>query len=82
MIDFDTLMHVLYSLCKLGYPANSIPRPGLEGINDALHDFFRVRLVCTIIDACAHAVNMSRSKSEKLERFLLYFQVCASSLTA
>jgi regulator of nonsense transcripts 2 len=76
LIDFDALMSVLYSLCKWGYPGNSIPRPGVEGYNDANHDFFRVRLVCTIIDSCGYLIIHSRAKADKFERFIFLFQVC------
>jgi len=41
--------------------------------NDSPTDYFRIRLVCTLLDTCGQYFDRGSSK-KKLDRFLLYFQ--------
>jgi regulator of nonsense transcripts 2 len=38
-------------------------------------DFFRIRLVCVLLDACGMCFDRG-SQKRKLDNFLIFFQVC------
>lgn len=50
--------------------------PGRINPLDLPDDFFRVRLVCTLLDTCGHCFDRGSAK-KKLDFFLTFFQVCA-----
>jgi regulator of nonsense transcripts 2 len=50
------------------------PLPGVVCPIDTPDDFFRVRLVCTLLDACGMCFDRGSHK-RKLNRFLTFFQV-------
>lgn len=41
---------------------------------DLPDDFFRIRLVCTLLDTCGHCFDRGSAK-KKLDFFLTFFQV-------
>nr|ASF90185.1 hypothetical protein SPAR06715 [Bartheletia paradoxa] len=68
-VVFDTL----WSLVTFGHPEGR-PLPGQISPIDAPDDFFRVRLVCTLLDACGLCFDRGPQKI-KLDDFLAFFQM-------
>ena len=48
--------------------------PGRDSPIDSVDDFFRIRLVCTLLDACGACFDRG-SQRRKLDNFLVLFQV-------
>lgn len=68
-VIFDTL----WSLTSFGHP-EGLPVPGRSSPIDASDDFFRVRLICTLLDTCGACFDRGSSK-RKLDQFLVVFQM-------
>ncbi|VDC06351.1 unnamed protein product [Peniophora sp. CBMAI 1063] len=64
---FDTL----WSLVTFGHPEGH-PLPQYPCTIDMPDDFFRVRLVCTLLDTCAMCFDRG-SQRKKLENFVVFF---------
>lgn len=77
MINAAVIFDTLWSLLSFGH-AEGLPVPGRESPIDAVDDFFRVRLVCTLLDTCGACFDRGSSK-RKLDQFLTIFQVSGSS---
>lgn len=58
--------------------AQGLPVPGRESPIDAINDFFRVRLVCTLLDTCGTCFDRGSLK-RKLDTFLVIFQASQES---
>ena len=54
--------------------ANGIPTPGKLNPLDYPDDFFRVRLICNLLDTCGNCFDRGAAK-KKLDFFLSFFQV-------
>lgn len=54
--------------------AEGLPLPGRASEIDAADDFFRIRLVCTLLDTCGACFDRGSNK-KKLDQFLTVFQV-------
>ena len=52
------------------------PKPGLYNPLDQSDDFFRLRLICTILETCGMYYEKGAAK-KRLDFFLTFFQVCA-----
>lgn len=48
--------------------------PGKINVLDMPDDFFRIRLVCQLLDTCGHCFDRGSAK-KKLDFFLKFFQV-------
>jgi regulator of nonsense transcripts 2 len=70
-IVFDTL----WSLVTFGHP-DSRPLPHQPCVLDMPDDFFRVRLVCVLLDTCGMCFDRGTQK-KKLDNFLTFFQYYA-----
>ncbi|KAL4242698.1 Nonsense-mediated mRNA decay protein Nmd2/UPF2 [Abortiporus biennis] len=68
-IVFDTL----WTLVTFGYPEGR-PLPGQPCPIDMPDDFFRVRLVCVLLDTCGMCFDRG-SHVKKLDNFLTFFQM-------
>ncbi|KAF8483178.1 ARM repeat-containing protein [Gautieria morchelliformis] len=68
-IIFDTL----WSMVTFGHPEGR-PLPGQPCPIDAPDDFFRIRLVCTLLDTCGMCFDRGTQK-KKLDNFLTFFQL-------
>jgi regulator of nonsense transcripts 2 len=68
-IMFDTL----WSLVTFGHP-DGRPLPGQYVSLDMPDDFFRIRLVCVLLDTCGMCFDRGTTK-KKLDNFLVFFQV-------
>lgn len=73
MIGHRIIFESLYLLLRFGHD-NGIPMPGVLCPYDAPDDFFRLRLCCTILDACGSCFNSGRS-AIKLDTFFIFMQV-------
>ena len=77
MLDSAVIFESLYLLLRFGYE-NGIPLPNSNCPLDAPNDFFRMRLVCTLLNACGHNF-ASGSTGKKLDDFLSFMQVIFSN---
>nr|VWO98994.1 Beta-xylanase (EC [Ganoderma boninense] len=68
-IIFDTL----WTLVTFGHPEGR-PLPGQPCPLDMPDDFFRVRLVCVLLDTCGMCFDRG-SQQKKLDNFLTFFQL-------
>ncbi|KAI0360874.1 ARM repeat-containing protein [Trametes cingulata] len=68
-IIFDTL----WTLVTFGHPEGR-PTPGQPSPIDMPDDFFRIRLVCVLLDTCGMCFDRG-SQQKKLDNFLTFFQL-------
>ncbi|KAL9595916.1 MAG: hypothetical protein Q9219_006142 [cf. Caloplaca sp. 3 TL-2023] len=73
MVIFDTL----YRVVTFGHPGG-IPSRGQLNPLDLPDDFFRIRLVCTILDFCGGYFDRGAAR-KKLDFFLTFFQYYVST---
>lgn len=55
-------------------PHNNQPHMQLAARIDPFDDYYRVRMVCTLLDTCGTYFSEGRAAA-KLDRFLMFFQV-------
>ncbi|EAU32936.1 conserved hypothetical protein [Aspergillus terreus NIH2624] len=72
MIDSPVVFDTLYRIVTFGHEGGT-PMPGKLNPLDLPDDFFRVRLVCTLLDTCGHCFDRGSAK-KKLDFFLTFFQ--------
>ncbi|ETI20095.1 hypothetical protein G647_08129 [Cladophialophora carrionii CBS 160.54] len=72
MIDSAVVFDTLYRLVTFGHEGGT-PQPGNFTPFDPPDDYFRIRLVCTILDTCGICFDRGSSK-KKLDFFLTFFQ--------
>ncbi|KAH8705893.1 putative nonsense-mediated mRNA decay factor [Talaromyces proteolyticus] len=72
MIDSPVIFDALYRIVVFGHE-NGTPAPGKINPLDMPDDFFRIRLVCTVLDTCGVCFDRGSAK-KKLDFFLTFFQ--------
>lgn len=72
MVDSTVIFDTLYRIITFGHEGGT-PTPGKNSFFDLPDDFFRIRLVCTILDTCGACFDRGSSK-KKLDFFLTFFQ--------
>lgn len=72
MVDSPLIFDTLYKLLNYGYEGG-YARPGLINPLDLPDDFFRIRLVCNLLETCGMYYDKGAAK-RKLDFFLTYFQ--------
>lgn len=72
MIDSSIIFDTLYRIVTFGHEAGT-PSPARTTPFDLPDDFFRIRLVCTILDTCGECFDRGSSR-KKLDFFLTFFQ--------
>lgn len=72
MIDSAVIFDTLYRIVTFGHEGGT-PIPGRITPFDAPDDFFRIRLVCTILETCGNCFDRGSSR-KKLDFFLTFFQ--------
>ncbi|RMZ79914.1 hypothetical protein DV738_g3068, partial [Chaetothyriales sp. CBS 135597] len=72
MVDSTVIFDTLYRILTFGHEGGR-PAPGKTTPFDLPDDFFRIRLVCTILDTCGICFDRGSSK-KKLDFFLTFFQ--------
>ncbi|CEP12054.1 hypothetical protein [Parasitella parasitica] len=73
MIESPLIFDTLYSIVTFGHEFGRPARERYCSI-DAPHDFFRIRLCCTLLDTCGMCFDRGSSK-KKLDNFLTFFQM-------
>lgn len=72
MIDSSIIFDTLYRIVTFGHEGGT-PNPTRTTPFDLPDDFFRIRLVCTILDTCGECFDRGSSR-KKLDFFLTFFQ--------
>ncbi|KAJ9657550.1 mRNA decay protein [Coniosporium apollinis] len=72
MVDSPVIFDALYKLVTYGH-ANGTPMPGSANPLDLPDDYFRIRLVCNLLETCGTFYNKGAAK-KKLDFFLTFFQ--------
>lgn len=72
MVDSSLIFDTLYRIVSFGHPSGI---PSQEKLNplDMPDDYFRIRLVCTILEVCGFCFDRGAAK-KKLDFFLTFFQ--------
>ncbi|THH05283.1 hypothetical protein EW145_g4909 [Phellinidium pouzarii] len=71
LISSSILFDTLWSLVTFGHPEGR-PMPGQACTIDMPDDFFRIRLVCVLLDTCGMCFDKG-SQKKKLDNFLTFF---------
>lgn len=71
MIDSSIIFDTLFKILTFGY--GGYPQPGIVSALDLPDDFFRIRLVCSILETCGMYYDKGAAK-KKLDFFLTFFQ--------
>ncbi|PRQ75790.1 Armadillo-type fold [Rhodotorula toruloides] len=77
VLDSRVIFDTLWSLVSFGHP-DGRPHPDLPSAIDTPDDYFRIRLVCTLLDTCGACFDRGALK-KKLDNFLVFFQMYALS---
>lgn len=72
MFDSTVIFDSLYRIITFGHE-NGTPAPGKANALDMPDDYFRVRLICTVLDTCGVCFDRGSAK-KKLDFFLTFFQ--------
>ncbi|SNX86027.1 related to NMD2 - Nonsense-mediated mRNA decay protein 2 [Melanopsichium pennsylvanicum] len=73
LINGGIIFEQLWSLATFGH-LNGRPWPGQVAPLDAPDDYFRIRLICTLLDTCGVCFDRGSLK-KKLDDFLVFFNV-------
>ncbi|KAF2846642.1 ARM repeat-containing protein [Plenodomus tracheiphilus IPT5] len=72
LVDSPLIFDTLYKLLNYGWEGG-YARPGLYNPLDLPDDYFRIRLVCSLLETCGMYYDKGAAK-KKLDFFLTYFQ--------
>ncbi|KAJ4289126.1 mRNA decay protein [Kalmusia sp. IMI 367209] len=72
LVDSPLIFDVLYKLLNYGWEGG-FARPGLYNPLDLSDDYFRIRLVCNLLETCGMYYDKGAAK-KKLDFFLTFFQ--------
>jgi regulator of nonsense transcripts 2 len=72
LVDSTVIFDMLYRIVTFGHEGGT-PAPGKVNSLDQPDDFFRIRLVCTILDTCGVCFDRGNSRT-KLDFFLTFLQ--------
>ncbi|CBX99332.1 similar to nonsense-mediated mRNA decay factor (Upf2) [Plenodomus lingam JN3] len=72
LVDSPLVFDTLYKLLNYGWEGG-YARPGLHNPLDLPDDYFRIRLVCNLLETCGMYYDKGAAK-KKLDFFLTYFQ--------
>jgi regulator of nonsense transcripts 2 len=73
MVDSTVIFDTMYQILTFGHEGGT-PRLNSENPLDAAHDFFRIRLVCTLLELCGSYFTKGPVR-KKLDFFIKFFQV-------
>ena len=69
LVESNVVFHTLYSFLSFGWNPD-----GTATELDPPHSYFRVRLVCTLLDSCGQYFDHGTNK-KRLDNYLVFFQV-------
>ena len=72
MLDSPIIFETLHRIVNFGHPIG-YPVPGNINPLDMPDDFFRIRLICTILEFCGQCFDRGAAR-KKLDFFLIFFQ--------
>lgn len=72
LLSSGIVFDILWSLVMFGHP-DGRPLPGQYAPLDMPDDFFRIRLICVLLDTCGMCFDRGTQK-KKLDNFLVFFQ--------
>lgn len=72
LVDSSVIFNMLYRIVTFGHEGGT-PVPGRVNVLDQPDDFFRIRLVCNLLDTCGVCFDRGNSR-RKLDFFLIFFQ--------
>ncbi|KAH7039542.1 armadillo-type protein [Macrophomina phaseolina] len=72
MVDSPVIFDTLYKIVTFGHEGGT-PKPGAINPLDPPDDFFRIRLVCNLLETCGMYYDKGQAK-KKLDFFLTFFQ--------
>ena len=72
MVDSPVIFDTLYRIVTFGHPGGT-PTPDKSNPLDVPDDYFRIRLVCTVLETCGLCFDRGAAK-KKLDFFLTFFQ--------
>ncbi|MCJ1313923.1 hypothetical protein MMC25_007603 [Agyrium rufum] len=72
MVDSPVIFDTLYRIVTFGHP-NGTPLSGRTALLDMPDDYFRIRLVCCMLETCGVCFDRGAAK-KKLDFFLTFFQ--------
>ncbi|KAF4302094.1 MIF4G-like type 3 [Botryosphaeria dothidea] len=72
MVDSPVIFDTLYKIVTFGHEGGT-PKPGAINPLDPPDDFFRIRLVCNLLETCGMYYDKGQAK-KKLDFFLNFFQ--------
>ena len=75
MVESAIIFKTLYTLITFGVGGGGGSDEQATNQLDPVENFFRVRLVCALLDTCGQYFDRGSTK-KRLDCFLLYFQVC------
>ncbi|KAH6571579.1 hypothetical protein BASA60_007103 [Batrachochytrium salamandrivorans] len=73
MVDSSVVFETLYLLLRFGH-ANGVPMPNVQCPLDSPNDFFRLRLVCTVLDTCGGSFK-DGVDGNSLDNFISFMQM-------
>ncbi|KAK9898934.1 ARM repeat-containing protein [Cystobasidium minutum MCA 4210] len=74
VIEARVVLDTLWTLVTFGHP-DGRPQPGeVPGSMDTQDDYFRIRLVCTLLDACGQYFDRGQLR-KRMDSFLTFFQM-------
>ncbi|CAK4032135.1 Regulator of nonsense transcripts UPF2 [Lecanosticta acicola] len=72
VVDSQLIFDTLYKICNYGHEGGYV-QPGRLSPIDLPDDYFRIRLVCSLLETCGHCFEKGAAK-KKLDFFLTFFQ--------
>jgi regulator of nonsense transcripts 2 len=72
IVDHPLIFDTLYKIVTYGHEGGT-PQPNSSNLFDLPDDYFRIRLVCTVLETCGAYYNKGPAK-KKLDDFLAFFQ--------
>jgi regulator of nonsense transcripts 2 len=73
MVDSALIFDTMYTILTFGYDGGT-PVPNSNNNLDEPSDFFRIRLICTLLEICGPFFSKGQAK-KKLDFFISFFQV-------
>ena len=77
IVDSEVIFETLYQIARFGH-ADNFPTQDQYNPLDPANDYFRIRLICTVLDGCGKCFERGLAK-KKLDCFLGFLEVIPSS---